>query len=499
MAKIVIIGGGVAGLTAGIYARLNGYDAVVCEAHSVAGGNLTGWERRGYTIDNCIHWLTGTNPNVKEYKDWQEVGALGEVEIIQPNTLYTCEYLGKRLSVKRDLDDMEREWIALSLDDKKEITDLFRAVRFIQGLMGIAGQNHDKKYNLRQKIKGAPLLIKYFGLSNTQLARRFKSSLITSTIQCFLGEDFSSLAFIIVLATFCGDNGGLPRGGSIAMAERMVSRFLSLGGNLLLNCKVEKVNLENGKATGVTLANGDVISADYVVSTCEPKSFFGKILDVQMPKQLVRKYSNPNLKRFSSYQCAFSCEVDKLPFEGDFMFELSPEEQSKLNTKHLILREFSHENDFAPQGKSIIQSLIFCTEKGAKEFINLYSDKREYRQKKMFLADLICDIIIKKFPSLLGKIECIDVWTPATYKRFVGSEIGSWMSFTFPKNYLPQKVEPTVSGVENVILATQWLQPPGGLPIALSLGKNAVKVILEKEKKLAKIELKLRRKNKAFA
>ena len=62
MSKIVIIGGGVAGLTAGICARLNGYDAVIFEKHRIAGGNLTGWDRGGFHIDNCVHWLTGTNP-----------------------------------------------------------------------------------------------------------------------------------------------------------------------------------------------------------------------------------------------------------------------------------------------------------------------------------------------------------------------------------------------------------------------------------------------------
>ena len=55
MAKIIIVGGGVSGLSAGIYAQLNGHTAVICEKHTKAGGNLTGWQREGYKIDNCIH------------------------------------------------------------------------------------------------------------------------------------------------------------------------------------------------------------------------------------------------------------------------------------------------------------------------------------------------------------------------------------------------------------------------------------------------------------
>ena len=84
MAEILIIGGGVAGLSAGIYSRLAGHSATVCERHFRAGGNLTGWQRGEYHIDNCIHWLTGTNPNTGTYKMWEELGALDDqTKIIQ--------------------------------------------------------------------------------------------------------------------------------------------------------------------------------------------------------------------------------------------------------------------------------------------------------------------------------------------------------------------------------------------------------------------------------
>ena len=51
MTDIVIIGGGVAGLSAGIYARLNGYSAQVYEMDAKAGGNLCSWEREGCVMN----------------------------------------------------------------------------------------------------------------------------------------------------------------------------------------------------------------------------------------------------------------------------------------------------------------------------------------------------------------------------------------------------------------------------------------------------------------
>ena len=68
------------------------------------------------------------------------------------------------------------------------------------------------------------------------------------------------------------------------------------------------------------------------------------------------------------------------------------------------------------------------------------------------------------FPELKGKLAVLDVWTPATYKRYTGAETGSFMSFAFSGGAYPKKLGNRVKGVKNLILATQWLRPPGGLP-----------------------------------
>jgi phytoene dehydrogenase-like protein len=152
MAKILIIGGGVAGLSAGIYAQMNGHQATICERQKNTGGNLTGWQRGEYHIDNCIHWLTGTNPAMDTYKIWKDLGDLGNVDVYQGDTLYTYEYKGKRLSLYRDLEKMQDEMIAIAPEDKKEILSLIKAVNFLQGMSGIGGKKHNKKYNIFQDL-----------------------------------------------------------------------------------------------------------------------------------------------------------------------------------------------------------------------------------------------------------------------------------------------------------------------------------------------------------
>jgi phytoene dehydrogenase-like protein len=74
--KIVIIGAGLGGLSAGCYARMNGFDTEIYEMHDKPGGLCTSWDRRGYTIDYAIHDLSGPNQDSALNFLWQELGAL---------------------------------------------------------------------------------------------------------------------------------------------------------------------------------------------------------------------------------------------------------------------------------------------------------------------------------------------------------------------------------------------------------------------------------------
>lgn len=484
MKKVLIIGGGVAGLSAGIYARLSGYEAVVCERHYIAGGNLTGWDRDGYHIDNCIHWLTGTNPNNRFYKMWEELGVLGDVKIIKGSSLFTSMRGGKSASLACTLEGLRREMLAVSEGDEREIDRLIRAVDFLMGSDNIAGENCDEGITLKRFSRGIGPLLRYFPLTTGQLAARFKSPALQCLITGFWGDDFGALALLYVYATYCGGNGALPEGGSTAMAERMVKRFTSLGGELRLRKEAVKLNIEGERAASVTFGDGSTESADYIILTTDPSVTFGTLVDLEMPKKLRKLYNDPKMRRFSAYHCAFACDSAELPFEGDIIFDAPEDKVDMLHTKQVILREFSHEPSFAPEGKNILQTLTFTYEEDSLEFIKLRDEDREgYKAKKALIAATMQEIIEDALPTLRGKLRLIDVWTPASYRRYVRSEIGSFMSFAMPKGYLPVPMDGVVDGLDNLCLATQWQQAPGGLPIAAEAGKKAIELINTKERK----------------
>ena len=74
--RIAVVGAGIAGLAAGVYARQSGFDVTVFESHTIPGGASTSWSRKGYLFEGGMHWLTGSSPKTALNAVWTEIGAL---------------------------------------------------------------------------------------------------------------------------------------------------------------------------------------------------------------------------------------------------------------------------------------------------------------------------------------------------------------------------------------------------------------------------------------
>lgn len=477
MADISIIGGGVAGLSAGIYSLLAGNRVTIYEKHVLTGGNLTGWNRAGCAIDNCIHWLTGTNPVTGLYKMWTDLGALGNVPILRQETLFTVTDGCHRISLHRNIEDTVQEMLAVSPTDEKEIRAFGKAVTGAMKLMGIFGKLEEGRISGLQKLASVPALLRYYSLSTDQLAERFKSPLLREFFHSIMPGYFGAAAFIMTCATFCGGNGDIPEGGSRPMAKRMTQRFLSLGGKLRTGMEACRINLKNGLADSVLFRNGETEKADYFIVTADPDTVFGKMLDVPMPKKLAREYRTPGMHRFSSCHCAFSCAGEKMPFSGDLIVEIPPEYRKTAGADTMMLREFSGRKDAAPEGKTLLQAMIYCSEDRCREYLALSEEPDQYQARKRELANAVAAGIERKLPEIRGDLRCIDCWTPATYRRYTGSAVGSFMAFSMPPHMIPRHLSNRVEGVGNLVLASQWLLLPGGLPPAAVSGKKAAETV----------------------
>ncbi len=128
--SIIIIGAGFAGLSAGIYAQMNGYKSKIFEMHSLPGGLCTAWKREGYTIDGCIHWLVGSNPDYAMYRYWQEVGIAQDREFINMDEFMRYEGSdGRTFVIYNDVDKLEKHMLELSPQDAEVTREFIKGIR----------------------------------------------------------------------------------------------------------------------------------------------------------------------------------------------------------------------------------------------------------------------------------------------------------------------------------------------------------------------------------
>lgn len=481
MANIVIIGGGVAGLSAGIYALRNGHKATICEKYIVTGGNLTAWSRQGFTMDTCIHWLTGTNKACPIYTMWEQLGALGEeVEIYRPELLFTVEHEGQTLSLYRDLDKTIQEMLRISPKDKKQIYEFRNAVMALMGYLGTYGPDKNESPSRKKLIKHFPALVKYYFHNTGEIADSYTHPLLRKFIYSLTGRASAALDFAFVAATFTGDNADLPKGISKPMAERMTGRFLELGGTMLTGSEVVKLNRTDEHFDSVTLKDGSLVAGDYFIAAMDPEVLFGRLTDIPMSAELKKQYSNPGYTFFSSAHVEFACEraYRDIPFRENFFVNVPDELKPAIRNCRFTLREFSQEPGFSTDGKSNLQAMIYLDAEGTKYYVDLKAkDAAAYREEKKKLTEAVTEAVYLQFPELRGTLTPLDCWTPATFKRFTGANRGTYMAFMNPKRTFPHKLSTKVDNTDNLYAASQWMMAPGGLPAAASCGRAAIKEI----------------------
>jgi phytoene dehydrogenase-like protein len=82
---------------------------------------------------------------------------------------------------------------------------------------------------------------------------------------------------------------GTQKGGTGGVSEAIASAARSHGAEIRVNAPVAQVIVKNGTAVGVALENGDEIYANMVVSGCDPKVTFRKLVEEKdLPSDLVR-------------------------------------------------------------------------------------------------------------------------------------------------------------------------------------------------------------------
>nr|MCR5232042.1 FAD-dependent oxidoreductase [Acholeplasmatales bacterium] len=271
--KVAIVGGGIAGLSCGIYLAKQNVDVTIYEKNHYVGGFLTTWERKDSIIDGCMHWMLGTKDGSRFNKIWKDMGVLDHLDIINPETFCSIKYDDNWFHYYRDIDRFEKELLKYSDNDDEEINLFIEAIKSmgvmeIPTLMPYDFENQPKfrlDKNVLRKLKN------YLRLNVKEMAMRFNSKVIRYALRnCLINEHFNAYYFIQTLSNFMNGNDSLPKGCTKAIQDGMINRFLSYGGNIIYNEEIKEVIIDGNKAKGIKLKNNNIVDYDYICLATDP-------------------------------------------------------------------------------------------------------------------------------------------------------------------------------------------------------------------------------------
>ncbi|MCX5401882.1 NAD(P)/FAD-dependent oxidoreductase [Streptomyces sp. NBC_00102] len=501
--RVIVVGAGVAGLSTGCYAQMSGMRTRIFEKHVLPGGCCTAWSRDGYIFDYCIEWLIGTAAGNDANRVWRELGALDGKSITNFELFNrVVDESGRSVTFWNDPARLEEHLTRVSPADARLIRSFCRDLRrfteieLYPFLTAPALRTvRERAATLRTVLPAFRLFWRTAATPMHRFADRFEDPLLRKAFRNIFFQDpegFPLLPYLFNMASAYHGNAGFPQGGSLGLARSLEERYTGLGGTVTYRARTEKVLVENGRAIGVELRNGRRYYADHVVSACDGRTTIQGLLEGRWTSPRIDRLYDDLLEKpgalFPAVVSAFVGIRGPLPQEDahSTTYLLNAEDAARLPgalQNSLVVQLRSRYSDgFAPPGKSVVHCTYFSDYAHWQALRR--SDRKAYRAQKQQVADFVRGFLSRRWPEAAGRIELVDVASPATTRRYTGNHNGSilaWKAFSDADDVasdLVGKDRMRLPGLSGFSMAGQWVGM-GGLIRAASTGRFAVQYLCE--------------------
>lgn len=492
--SVVIVGAGIAGLAAGVFALQSGFEATVFERHEAPGGASTGWSREGYVFEGGTHRVTGLSPKTTLHALWREVGALDDdtaVSALDP--YYAFEADGRAALLFRDPKRLREQLSELAPEDASEIkrlcADVAKLAKVDMPFKDVKGVEvkHPAQADPLSSLPMAPGLARTSSYSKQRLSaylKRFKSPFLKQLFLSLADADESALSLVNTLAAFAAGDAGYPEGGSFGMAQRMAARFEELGGTLRCGAPVDRVVVEGGSAVGVVV-DGETLPADAVIVTQDTLAAAFSLFDPPLDEPWVHAMLGATKPLLGMLVClGVAADLKELPESVGFSLS-EPLQAAGREYSQITFNNFARYEGRAPAGCTAIT--VPLTGDTYDWWLAREGDG-SYAEERRRVAEAVIAALEEKFPPLAGKVEVWDVATSLTYERYLRSYKGSWMSLLEPNMAVsPHSAKP--QGIERLYFAGQRMMLPGGLPVAVKTARIAVQYLCRDTRTVFQAEL----------
>jgi phytoene dehydrogenase-like protein len=146
-------------------------------------------------------------------------------------------------------------------------------------------------------------------------------------------------------------------------------------------------------------------------------------------------------------------------------------------TDSLYVRVCNDDPCFAPPGHTVIQAML-------KTDYEWWATRgTHYQHEKDATVDTLVDSLEPHFPGLRSALRMVDLATPLTYWTMARSWRGAYEGWMPSGDTFFGHVKKKLSGLEGFYMAGQWVEPGGGVPMAVMSGRQVIQLVCHDEER----------------
>ena len=488
---VIVIGGGLGGLSSAISLAQRGYDVSLYEKNEHIGGKLNRLEQDGFGFDLGPSILTmphvferlfaGSGKRMQDY-----------VQIIRLEQEWRSFFPdGTVLDLYGDLTTMQMKNSHLS---ERDINEYESFLRYAKGLYDITDKGYfkeglDTTFDVI-KHHGVLPSLKGFDLNSTMyeaIAKRISNPHLRTMLSYFIkyvGSSPYDAPAVLNMMIYMQHAQGCwyVKGGMHKLAEALHKLAIEAGVQIHTGVGVTKALTHNERLTGVELANGFIVTADYYISNMEVIPFYEKM--VYTSKKEINKLE----KKFepSSSGLVLHLGVKKIyPQLNHHNFFFSEDLKTQMDqvfqkyelpddpTIYLVNSNKTDPSQALPghENLKILPHIPHIQDKPftANDYVKL-EERVLDKLERMGLVDLRANIVTR------------DVWTPHDIERVYGSHRGSiYGTLSDKKKNKGFKHKKHSERFDNLYFVGGTVNPGGGMPMVTLSGQQVCKAILKRD------------------
>lgn len=487
MESVIIVGGGIAGISAGIFLQKKGIPSVIYEKNDRPGGVCYSFDEKNFHFDLCCRLLNGIESGWR-HKLMLETGAVfpGMKTESSPFEIYQNE--GESFRVEWNCASFRKLLNGLcSNEDSRRIDHFFDTVEKFYNLSQEERIRPFGLLSLREKSEFLRKRKPYFDLYKKILPVPFEkwiaewqSESVRKLWQAIYPDNYSLFAFFAYAAARLYGNSGRPVGGSKALIRRLTETYRNLGGRLETGAAVDEIVTDKKRVAGVRLGKR-FEAAPAVVAACDLSAALTKLLHGQVKFKQAKTFLTHGDLVYPIITICYGLSKrfgipDMLFLEDDHGVDGSPD----LTNRLIEIQSYESIPGAAPPGKSAVVVNLRCDWYFWKNLRERSEDA--YRQYKLTVVNELNDCMERHFPGFTDAVEVTKVLTPLSYGKLSVLYKGAWRGFAPTALSIKHQIPHFVSSCKGLYFCGQSVAVGGGIDAVTEDAYETVEYLLAKEK-----------------